>query len=341
MKQKNSSFRYQNKFRLKTIEHFYGADLDWVSHFAEQIGGKVDGNFIIVPEDLQSGTRYFLDCNDGIIAYFIDVEYKSNFQLIQKNSKNDFVGLYYNLTDGEANISVGDFSYNVTRWHYNVTVLDGTLETSYNVKAGSKTFALCIFIKKSVIKSYARKNNIVFRNLDQIIDPAKNTVVRFDRMSNESFHLLDDLRKLTVGGPVFNLNLIGTVHMLLSNYLKKMASNRIIIQTINQDDLNNIIGVQMYLIQNIEDNFPSISQMASRANMSESKFKSLFKKITGNTPSAFFMDNKLLLAKDLLEKKQYSISQISDKLNFTNNSYFASKFKQQFGMSPMAFIKQL
>lgn len=341
MKQKNSNFRYQNKPLLKTIEHFYSADLDWVSHFAEQFGGKIEGNFIVVPEDLQSGTRYFLDCGEGIVAYLIDVEYKANFHLVQKNLKTDFVGLYYNLTDGDAIVSNNDFSYDVTRWHYNVTALDGTLETSYNIKAGSKTFALCIFIKKSIIKTYTKRNNITFRNLDQIIDPTKNTVVRFDRMSNESFHLLDDLRKLPVGGPTFDLNLVGTVHMLLSNYLQKMAGNRIIIQTINQTDLNTIIAMQKYLVQNVEDHFPSITHMASKANMSESKFKNLFKKITGNTPSSFFMDNKLLLAKDLLEKKQLSISQISDQLNFTNNSYFASKFKQQFGLSPKGFVKEL
>lgn len=81
--------------------------------------------------------------------------------------------------------------------------------------------------------------------------------------------------------------------------------------------------------------------MADKANMSESKFKSLFKKITGNTPNAFFMDNKILLAKELLEQKKLTISQVSDKLNFTNNSYFSSKFKDHFGLTPKTFLNQL
>ncbi|MNY60985.1 Virulence regulon transcriptional activator VirF [compost metagenome] len=81
--------------------------------------------------------------------------------------------------------------------------------------------------------------------------------------------------------------------------------------------------------------------MASRANMFESKFKNLFRKITGLTPNKFFMDNKLLKAKEMLESKQLSISQVSDQLSFTNNSYFASKFKENFGLSPKTFVKQL
>ncbi|MBF4494774.1 helix-turn-helix transcriptional regulator [Flavobacterium sp. JLP] len=326
---------------MKTIHHSYSADLNWVEPFAKQFGGKVEGNFIIIPEDLQSGTRYFYDCGDGIIAYYINVEYKKTFHLIQRNENKDFVGIYYNLTDGEASVSSTDFTYNFGRWQYNLAVIDGNLESSYKVKNGSKTFALCIFIKRSNIEEYAKKNNIQFHNMNRMVDPSKNTIVRFDRMSNESFHLLDDLRKLKTGGSVFNLNLVGTVHLLISNYLKKIASNRIIIQTVNETDLANIINIQMYLIDNVEGHFPSIKMMASMANMSESKFKNLFRKITGITPNVFFMDNKLLLAKNLLEKKQLSISEISYKLHFTNNSYFASKFKQHFGLSPKTFIKQL
>ncbi|MCV2484568.1 AraC family transcriptional regulator [Flavobacterium sp. SH_e] len=326
---------------MKIIEHYYGADLSWVEHYAAQIGGKIEGNFIILPEDSQTGIRYFLDCGDGIIAYYIDVEYHRNFQLIQKNLNQDFVGFYYNLTEGDASVSSGHFMYNVGRWQYNLAVIDGSLESKYDVVKGSKTFALCIFIKKSMIKAYAKKNSIVIQNIDSIVNSKENTIVRFDRMSNESFHLLNDLRKLEVGGAIFDLNLRGTVHLLISNYLKKIATKRLIVQTVNDSDLSNIINIQMYLINHLDDHFPSIQFMAKMANMSESKFKSLFKKITGDTANVFFMENKLLFAKELLEKKQLTISQISDQLHFTNNSYFASKFKEHFGVSPKAFNKQL
>lgn len=326
---------------VKTIEHSYGADLSWIENFTKQFGGKVDGNFITMPEDLQSGTRYFLDCGEGIIAYYVNVIYNKNFRFIQKNKDNDFVGIYYNLTEGEATVNSNHSIYDVGRWQYNLSVIDGSLETDYNVKAGSKAFVLCIFIKKTALEKFVKNNKIPIADIDVITDPSKNTIVRFDRMSSESYHLLYDLRKLQVGGTIFNLNMIGTVQMLISNYLKKMSKHRIIIQKVNSSDLKGIIAIQMFLIEHIEEHFPSISQMAKKANMSESKFKSLFRKITGLTPNKFFMDNKLLRAKELLETKQLSISQVSDQLSFTNNSYFASKFKENFGISPKTFIKQL
>ncbi|WP_433831780.1 helix-turn-helix domain-containing protein [Flavobacterium anhuiense] len=326
---------------MKIIKHYYDANLSWVEHYASQIGGKIEGNFIIMPQDTQTGIRYFLDCGDGIVAYYINVQYKKSFQFLQQNLNHDFVGFYYNLTEGEATISSDFFMYNVGRWKYNLAVIDSSLQSEYNVKEGSTTFSLCIFIKKSMLKAFVQKKNIVIQNIDSVIDSKENTMIRFDRMGNESYHILSDLRKLEVGGSIFDLHLKGTVHLLISNYLKKIATKRIIIQTVNQDDLDNIINIQMFLIDHLKDHFPSITEMAKMANMSESKFKTLFKKITGNTPNVFFMENKLLLAKELLEKKQLTISQISDQLNFTNNSYFASKFKEHFGLSPKAFNKQL
>ncbi|WP_316635359.1 AraC family transcriptional regulator [uncultured Flavobacterium sp.] len=326
---------------MKIIEHSYSADLSWVKHLANELGGKIDGNFILASENIQTGVRYFLEIEEGIVAYYIDAVYHKNLHLIQKNTQTDFIGLYYNLTDGEVSVTKKNHSYNVNRWNYNLSTIDGTLVTDYKVTAGSKTYALCIFIKKSIIESIAKANNITIRNLNRITDPKKNTIIRFDRMSNESYHLLKDLHKLKVGGPVFDLNLEGTVHMLLSNYLKKLSTNRIIIQTVNQADLNNIIAIQKYLVRNIDSHFPSIKLMAEMANMSESKFKSLFKKITGLTSNSFFMENKLLKAKELLENRELTITQISDQLHFTNNSYFTSKFKENFGLSPKTYVKKL
>ncbi|KAF2340161.1 helix-turn-helix domain-containing protein [Flavobacterium tistrianum] len=326
---------------MKIIEYSYGSDLNWIEPYAKQFEGKIDGNYIIVPEDIQTGTKYILECGEGIMAYYIDVEYKKDMLITQENLKNDFVGFYYSLTEGEASFSVHGLSYNIERWQYNLIVLDSSLESNYKIKSGTKTFALCIFIRKDIIKDFTTKNNIIFPNIEQIIDPEKNTIVRLDRMSNDSFHLLEELKKKSVGDPAFDLNLVGTVHMLIANYLKKISTKRIIIQTVNQQDLSTIIAMQKYLIGNVQEHFPSIKQLADMAYMSETKFKNLFNKITGMTPNAFFMGNKLLSAKELLEKKQLSISQISDQLHFTNNSYFAAKFKEHFGISPKVFVKEL
>ncbi|KFF02070.1 helix-turn-helix transcriptional regulator [Flavobacterium hydatis] len=329
-------------FSIKTFEHFYSADLDWVAHFAKQLGAKIEGNFIVIPENSHySGTCYFLECEKGIVAFYINGVYNVDFHIIQKNVKDDFVALYYNLTEGEASLLKDNKVYGLGLWKYNLLIMDGTLQSDFYVKAGSEIYILCVFIKKTIIKIFAQRNKISFESIKKRLNLGDSKIAKFDRMSNESYHILNDLRKLKVGGPVFDLNLKGSVQLLLSNYQNKLSKKRIILEEVNKNDFDAIISSQMFLIDNLESSFPTIKSLAFRANMCVSKFKVLFKEITGTTPNIFFMSNKLHRAKELLEGRQLTILQISDRLHFGNTSYFGSKFKKFFGISPSTFIKQL
>jgi AraC-like DNA-binding protein len=326
---------------MKKIIQHYGADLEWVDSLAKQLDGKIDGNFIIVPETIHTGNRYFLNCEEGIVALYVDVTYNTDLYIIQKNLKDDFIGLYFNLSEAEAKLSFDTLSNMMGIWSFNLSLIDSSLGFEFDIKEGSKVFIFCIFIKKELIRKFSTKNKVFSKNIDLIIDPKKNTFIHWDRMSYKSFHALIDLRKLEVGTTFFDLNMIGTVNLLISEYLNKTVKDNVIIKLVNELDLSNIILSQRYLIENLENNFPGIKYLATKANMSESKFKVLFKKITGNTPNSFFIENKLYKAKELLEEKQLSITQIAKQLNFGDCAYFASKFKKKFGILPKTYSKQL
>lgn len=326
---------------MKKITHRYGVELDWAESYAERLDGYVDGNFITIPENIQTGTTYFLDCEFGISAFYLDVVYNKEMHFRQENDSSEFIGIYYNLTEGEAILISDEVANPIGRWNYNLAFVDSSLKHDYIVKSGSTAFVLCIFIKKEVIKGYLLNNPSFKDHVDKIFDPEVNTIVKFTRMSNESFHLLMDLRSKEVGGSTFDFHLRGTVQCLLAEYIERMTFEEIVIDTVNDKDLKEILKSQAYLLEHLHDPFPSIIFLARTAKMSGSKYKSLFKKITGLTPNAFFLHNKLLEAKQLLFENHLTISQVSDLLNFTSHSYFAARFKSFFGMSPNDFIKQL
>lgn len=326
---------------MLTINHSYGADLDWVEPFAENFGGRIEGNFIILPEEINTGFRYFIDCGDDFVIYYVDVVYKTEIHFIQSHTKKDFVGLYYNLSEGKAVKISNDFSFNMGRFGYDLALIDSILETDFYVAPETRSFGVYIFIKKSKIDTFAKNNLLFSKNVAKVMDPEKNTFIKFDRMSPESFHLLTDLRKLEVGSVIFNLNLVAAVYSISANYMSQVFDNSIIIEKVNKDDLSNIIALQVHLYENVYGFFPSIKTMADKTFMSESKFKALFKKITGTTPHSFFMDNKLRKAKELLEDKKYTITETCDELKFASYSYFIFKFRTHFGISPKTFIKKM
>lgn len=326
---------------MKKITHHYGVELDWIEPLAKELEGKVDGNFILVPDYIHTGNRYVLNCDPNISVQYLDVEYNSEIHLSQDNKTDDFIGIYYDLTEGRAALLTDDVVNRIGRWSYNMAIIDSALRSDYIVKPGSKTFALCIFIKKEAIKGYFQ-NNASFKNhIDNLLNSEINKIIRFTRMSNKSYNLLMNLRSKDLREVSFEFHLRGTVLNLIAEFIEQMVLDEMVIDTVDENDLANIIRSKIYLTANIKNAFPSIPFLAQEVGMSVSKYKKLFKKITGMTPNHFFMNNKLLESKRLLEEKRLTINQVSEELNFASSSYFITKFKDSFGMSPKNFIKQL
>ncbi len=327
---------------MKKIVQHYGADLEWMESLATKLGGKVEGNFITASEEIHSGIRYVQDCGSGITAMYVDVTYNSDIQFTIKNRTDDYIGLYFYPSESDAKVSFETTSNIVSSWSYNLLLLDSSLQFNYEVTKGSKIFMLLIFIKKETMKIYTQKNNMFKKTIDKIMDPKQNTIVKLERMSIKSYHALKDLQKLKEHDVLFDLHMTGTVHLLISDYLHKLSEKECrIIQLVNESDLMSILSAQRYLLENINDHFPSIKVLAQKSNMSVTKFKGLFKKITGDTPNSFFLENKLFKAKDLLEEQQLTVSEVSEILNFNNSSYFAQKFKSKFGLLPKTYSQQL
>jgi AraC-like DNA-binding protein len=67
-----------------------------------------------------------------------------------------------------------------------------------------------------------------------------------------------------------------------------MTFEKIVIDKINEDYLRLIVKSQSYLIENLHQLFPGIEFLAQLANMSESEYKNLFRKIIRITSLPIF-----------------------------------------------------
>ena len=89
-----------------------------------------------------------------------------------------------------------------------------------------------------------------------------------------------------------------------------------------------------------EDEFLTIDELALRCSTSSSKLKNLFYKYTGYSVHKYYLNLKILRAKELLGKG-VSIGDVSHMLGFCNQNYFSSVFKRETGLSPSEYIKSL
>lgn len=326
---------------MREVTHEFGVDLFWTEDYAKQLGGYIEGPFIRLPEEVQTGTSYFLAVNEYITAYVSDLTYNQSIVFHNRNTRNDFVVLHYNFTEGDAVFILDEVSKTVGRWEYNLAFMDSSLDSDYIIQQGSKTYSITIFILKEEIQRQLSAIPELQEHLGAIFDPEQNTIIRFERSSNRAWWIVEELRKADQEDALYAILLKGTVYSLLSDYMDQILNQEIVIEKVVKEDLVAIVGSQSFLVTEIENNFPGIQILAERACMSETKYKSLFKKITGSTPNAFFLQNKLFLAREMLAKGQHTIGEVADHFNFTSASHFTDQFKNWYGLIPTDYLNHV
>ncbi|SEB10656.1 helix-turn-helix domain-containing protein [Pedobacter hartonius] len=326
---------------MREVIHQYGVESDWMESMAVQLDGYVQGSYIKVPEGGSPGTRYVCAISNQITAFLVDVVYHEDVVYRLRNTQHDFISLFFNLTEGNATHILNGVSRSIGRWGYNLSVFDSNLDGDYLVKSGCTTYMIAIFIKKNALKEYISDIPKYNQILESVFEPELNTIVRFDRMSNQAWWLMDELRRFPPGGPLYDVFIQGTVYGLISDYLDQLLVQEIILEKVVQEDVSNIISSQSYLVEHIKDHFPGIPALASKACMSETKYKKIFKKITGDSANSFFLTNKLSFAKELLEKGNHTVAEIADEFNFFDASHLIEQFRNSYGVSPKEYLIKL
>ena len=93
-----------------------------------------------------------------------------------------------------------------------------------------------------------------------------------------------------------------------------------------------------YIQKNKGENV-SLKKMAGLCHVSTSHFSRLFSKETGEPFSVFFARHKIEWSKQLLEKTDLSISQISDEFGFSEPGYYIKTFKKFENVTPATYRK--
>ena len=70
-----------------------------------------------------------------------------------------------------------------------------------------------------------------------------------------------------------------------------------------------------------------------------SYFINVFKNIYKKTPKKYIVEMRMEKAKELLIYSRYSVSEIAEKLGYSDNTYFSNAFKSYMGVSPLNFRK--
>ncbi len=324
---------------MKVIVPHYRVELNWIEVLAEAMGGVVEDHFIKGDNETYKGIHYILPIEKDITAMLEDTVYKEDV-LVQYTSQDaSFVGLYfYDFEGKDVDLVVDDQERSlIGKLNYNFSVVDSDLKLNYIINKETKIFSICIFIKKDALKAYFKNIPNLAPLADKIFNQSKNTIIRMDRMSTKSALLIQKFKKIAYDNLFYEFCFKSLVYDLLTEYLKQITTEKIVIGKALNEDFKNILRSKVYLLTVIEGDFPGVDFLAAKVSMSSSKYKKLFAKITGSSPGVFFQRNKLYKSKELLASGQYTIGEVAEKLNYSSISYLAKRFKETYGIYPKEY----
>lgn len=144
-------------------------------------------------------------------------------------------------------------------------------------------------------------------------------------------HLLEEIFAAFQKGKDLTMKRI-RVSILVQTFLLKL------LECIDKGDFHThndrFIKVLNYINQNITNTI-SVAALADKMSLSESRFKSLFKELTGFTPGDYVQRKRVELAmKRIQENPTISITDLAYELNFSSPQYFSNVVKKYTGMPP-------
>lgn len=112
-------------------------------------------------------------------------------------------------------------------------------------------------------------------------------------------------------------------------------------ETLGEVEQNFINDFQAYIEEHISNSELSVDELADQLSLSRSQLYRKIKSLTNYSPNELIRIVRLKYAKQLLNSKVKSISEVAYEAGFSSPSYFAKCFKDIYGESPTEYLEQL
>lgn len=108
------------------------------------------------------------------------------------------------------------------------------------------------------------------------------------------------------------------------------------LEDVHPDDLKAVFKISTLLRNPLNNEVPSLKELAQQANMGVSKFKTTFKKVFGKPPMEYRNRVRMEFANEELVHQRQTPTELSYLLGYSHPSNFTAAYKKYFGKTPSA-----
>ncbi len=305
----------------------------WQEVIHKNTFSKLKGKKLILQEKSGKGTIDVVNIQEGLAITFINVTLASNLKLKRiatKTNDHFILNFYFSSINIKEKIdtmvqSLGFDFYSIMLYS-SMTESESIIPANIPVSIFNITFSKK-WLHQNVLGAENKANNL------QKFFGKQGPIYLYE---NLDFNFNTILKEITQSSENINkISLFSNVLRLLANFFKKIEARSVIGKDayINPQDLENLLRVRKTIEHNWHEK-PSNTVLAEQAGMSLSKFKQLFKQVFGDSPYQYYLNFKMEKALELLQKKEYSVSDIGYIVGYSNLSQFSKIFKKKYNFLP-------
>lgn len=325
---------------IPEFKHIYSLTSEWRQEFIDHLGGKIVEERMYFSEELASGSSCFLEILPDVSVVIVDSVLNRPMRFTRLPSEDDFWIVYYDLSDNFSKHTVEDINHKIGyKSKLNFGIVDNKISSSYLANVGERFYSLRLLIRKSYIKTFFSDAEFD-QDFKDVFDDNKKKMFFYGHIDSRSKVILHSLKQNNIDDPNYEFVLKGAAFTLLGYLVERLNSKMPGMGTHMEKDIEAVMLSQKYLLSNLSIPFPGIEFLANKANMSSTKFRTLYNTIFGMSPVQYFKNEKLLLAKELLESGDFKmVSDVSFELGYNKTAYFSSIYKEYFGVLPNTVLK--
>lgn len=321
---------------MKKLTHFYSLTPEWQYQLAKEMNGElIDDKIIVIPESLGHGHSYFTQITPGISVLFMDFVLTEEVKINRLKSDNELYILHFDLSEHVNMIKINDIDFKIGSYdNLGLAIIDNKIESSFIPAVNERTLALRLLVDKRLLDDFLKNHPSEDYSKRKITVP-KNSLYYYDNIDSNSILLIRSLKDRSVFEPTFDPYLKGISLKLLGNFLNRYKNSKAVENEITELEIEAVTKTRTFLLDNLNNPFPSVTYLSEMAGMSPSKYKMLFKRRFNTSPNNFFIKEKMLLANKLLQSGDYNtLTEVIYELNYTKLSYFTTKYFDYFHKKP-------
>ncbi|MEA9414240.1 AraC family transcriptional regulator [Flavobacterium sp. PL02] len=314
----------------------------WQQDFVDGLGCTIsaDNKLMSFPEKKANGSGFFIEISPDVSVLIIDLVLNKPMRFTRMPSEEDFWIVYYDMSDNFSKHFVDDIKHQIGyKSKLGFAIIDSFLKSTYVSQVGERAFSLRLYIRKSFIKNYF-KNAVLEKDFKNVFDDKIKKMFYYGHIDSRSKVVLYNLKQQRMDDTNYEFLLKSAAYKLFGYFVERLNSNMPNAGLFLEKDLSSIMKTQEYLLSNLLMPFPGVKVLSQIAHMSISKYRNLYTNVFGLSPATFFKNEKLILAKELLESGNFKlISDVAYELGYNKISYFSLVYKKYHGDLPNVVFK--